>query len=274
MIRSVCPPRPAEAERMSTDELRAHFLVGDLFAPGELRLVDTGLDRLIAGGAMPAPELRMAESEYLHTGFFHERRETGVINIGDPGQVLVDGEIYPVGTLECLYVGMGAKSVTLANGDAGQSVYYLLSCPAHREYPTRRARASDADSSSIGDAANASSRKIFRFIHDGGIESCQLVMGYTELACGSVWNTWPPHTHARRSEVYLYFGLGENPLLHLMGEPERTRHIVVRDREAILSPPWSIHCGAGGAPYSFIWGMAGENKTFSDMDAVDLRALK
>ena len=259
---------------MSTEELRRHFLMKDLFAPGELRLEQTGLDRLIAGGAMPEPCLELGAPEALRARFFHERRESGLINIGDAGIVVVDDVEFRVGSLECLYIGMGARAVSFRSVGNGQAVFYLLTCPAHRAYPTRRAGRQDAQVAAVGNGEGASARRIFRYIHEEGIESCQLAMGYTELDSGSVWNTWPPHTHARRSEVYLYFGLGEDALMHFLGKPGETRHLAVRDREAVLSPPWSIHCGVGTGPYRFVWGMAGENKTFEDMDGVGVGELR
>jgi 4-deoxy-L-threo-5-hexosulose-uronate ketol-isomerase len=259
---------------MTTGELREQFLLSDLFAPGEIRLIHTGLDRLIAGGIMPEPEIPLDSTDELRARFFHERRESGAINIGDPGEVIVDGQHLQVNRMECVYIGRGAEKVTFRSCHGGRSVFYLLSCPAHRRYPAQRAGINAAEVSAIGAAANSSCRKIHRYIHQNGIESCQLVMGFTELGSGSVWNTWPPHTHERRSEIYLYLDLGENVVMHFLGEPENSRHLVVRDRQAVLSPPWSIHCGAGTGAYKFIWGMAGENQSFEDMDAADPRKLK
>lgn len=255
---------------MATAELRRHFLIGGLFAPGNIEMVHTGLDRLIAGGVTPAPELRLPNFEDLASEYFTERREFGVINIGDPGEVQVGDRTFAVGALECLYVGIEEPDVVFRTWAGGQAEFYLLSAPAHKKFPTCAAGLSQASIHQIGTQANASRRKLVQYIHEDGIQSCQLVMGYTAIEEGSVWNTWPPHTHARRSEVYLYFGLGNNPLIHLVGEPSASRHVVVRDREAVLSPPWSIHTGVGTGAYSFVWGMAGENKAFADMDPVDL----
>ena len=259
---------------MSTQELREHFLLGDLFAPGEIRLVHTGLDRMIAGGIMPDAALPLDPPPDLRARFFHERRESGVMNIGDPGEVIVDGRHFSVGPLECVYIGRGAENILFRSLHGGQAAFYLLSCPAHRTYPVQRVGIAEAEVVQIGNAANASCRKVHRYIHQNGVESCQLVMGFTVLAPGSVWNTWPPHTHNRRSEIYLYLDLGDNLVLHLLGEPEQSRHLVVRDREAVLSPPWSMHCGAGTAAYKFIWGMAGENQQYDDMDAADPDLIK
>ena len=259
---------------MTTRDLREQFLLEGLFVPGEIRLVHTDLDRLIVGGIMPESEIELTASSELRAQFFHQRRESGVINIGDPGEVLVDGERLQVNHMECVYIGMGAERVSFRSCSGGRAVFYLLSCPAHRQYPTARAGLDDAEVAEIGDAKNASRRKIFRYIHENGIESCQLVMGFTALSPGSVWNTFPPHTHERRSEIYLYFDLGENVVMHFMGEAVESRHLVVRDRQAVLSPPWSMHCGAGTASYRFIWGMAGENQSFEDMDAIETSLLR
>lgn len=264
-------PGPAEFERLSTAELRRQFLLDGLFEPGRINLIATGLDRLIAGGILPAPELRLEAGPELRAEYFNQRRETGVINIGAPGEIIVDGHTYAVGPRECMYIGMGARDIRFRSGHGENAVYYLLSCPAHREFPTRLVTRNDATIVETGAALNASRRRIIRFIHEGGVQSCQLVMGCTELMEGSVWNTWPAHTHQRRSEIYLYFDLNGGLVTHFLGEPAETRHVVVRDRQAVLSPPWSIHSGVGMAAYRFIWGMAGENRTFEDMDPIDER---
>ncbi len=258
---------------MGPAELRSHFLIDGLFAPGRAEFVYTGLDRLIAGGITPDPELHLPNPADLGSDYFTQRRETGVINIGDAGEVDVGGRTFAVGPLECLYIGIEEPKIVFRTVPGGQAQFYLLSAPAHLKYPTCAAGAAQASVHHIGTQHNASRRKLVQYIHEGGIASCQLVMGYTTLEEGSVWNTWPPHTHARRSEIYLYFGVGDQPLIHLLGEPSASRHLVVRDREAVLSPPWSIHTGVGTGPYSFIWGMAGENKSFTDMDPVDLTSL-
>ncbi len=259
---------------MTTGELREQFLLEDLFAPGEIRLVSTALDRLIVGGIVPEGEIELTASSELRAPFFHHRRESGVINIGDPGEVIVDGERLQVNSMECVYIGRGAEHVSFRNCNGGTASFYLLSCPAHRKYPTTRAGIHDAEVAEIGSAKHSSCRKIFRYIHENGIQSCQLVMGFTVLSPGSVWNTWPPHTHERRSEIYLYCDLGENVVMHFMGQAEESRHLVVRDRQAVISPSWSMHCGSGTGPYRFIWGMAGENQSFEDMDAIHLGSLK
>ncbi len=263
-------PGPSECQRLTTSELRSQFLLEDLFEEGRINLVVTSLDRLIAGGIVPLAELSLEAGPELRAEVFNERRETGVINIGAPGEVVVDGFSYSVGSLECLYIGMGARDIQFKSAN-GSAAYYLLSAPAHRVFPTRLLTREDASIAEIGDPRHASKRRIVRYIHEGGAQSCQLVMGYTELMEGSVWNTWPAHTHQRRSEIYLYFDLNGGLVTHFLGEPTQTRHVVVRDRQAVLSPPWSIHSGVGTSAYRFVWGMAGENRTFDDMDLIDER---
>lgn len=272
-MRRLHTPHPTALERMNTAELREQFLVANLFVPGQVQLVNTGLDRLIVGSAVPQNTLTLPNPEALRSSFFHERRETGVLNIGCPGTLVADGVSFVLGSMECAYIGRGTREVSFQNGEAGQAEFYLLSCPAHREYPTRRAGISEAESELIGSAEKASGRTIYRYIHQQGMGSCQLTMGFTALDAGSVWNTWPPHVHDRRSEVYLYL-TGGGLLLHLLGEPDQSRHLIVRDKQAVLSPSWSMHCGAGESAYRFVWGMAGENQSFEDMDRVDLTALR
>lgn len=267
-------PRPQEVARMTTDELRDAFLMPALYVPGQINLRFTDLDRLVVGGAMPSTGALTLEN-HKETGrsFFLERRELGALNTGGPGTVTVDGKSFAVETEACIYVGMGAKEVAFASTDAANPAkFFILSCPAHAAFPT--AVAKDANTIPLGTAAAANQRVIRQYIHENGIPSCQLVMGYTELAEGSVWNSFPPHTHNRRSEIYFYFDLGERVLAHFMGEPQATRHVFLHNEEAVLSPSWSIHCGCGQGNYKFIWGMAGENQCFDDMDAVkplDLR---
>jgi 4-deoxy-L-threo-5-hexosulose-uronate ketol-isomerase len=186
----------------------------------------------------------------------------------------VGGAAFEVGTLDCLYVGMGERDVVFESGGEGQAAFYFVSTPAHANHPTAVARHADVRGDPIGDPAQANRRRINKCIHPGGIRSCQLTMGFTEFEAGSVWNTMPPHTHSRRTEVYLYFDLGDNVVVHLLGEPQATRHVIVRDREAVLSPSWSIHCGAGTGNYRFVWAMGGDNQVFADMDAVALGALR
>jgi len=269
--RFYAPPR--EIDEMRTAELREEFLLDALFSPGEIRLFETTLDRMRVGAAIPLPGTEISACRG-GSALFSAKHETGVINIGDPGQIVVDGTIHSVGRLDCMYIGAGQQRVSFRADSNGQPAFYLLSCPAHQSYPNLVARRDEALTSEVGDPLKGSHRKIHRYIHEQGIKSCQLVMGFTELQPGSLWNTWPPHTHLRRSEVYLYFDLGVETVMHFLGQESSTRHLVVRDRQAVLSPPWSIHCGVGTGSYRFIWGMAGENQTFEDMDPVDLRNLR
>jgi 4-deoxy-L-threo-5-hexosulose-uronate ketol-isomerase len=269
-------PRPEEVTRMNTAELRDTFLVSGLYQPGQLRGQFTDLDRLVLGGVMPTGAPVPLEN-HRETGrdTFLERRELGVINTGGPGRITVAGQSHHLPSLACLYVGMGARKVVFESNDARQPAkFFFLSCPAHQTHPTTVARREEATQVPLGSAAEANVRTIYQYIHEGGIKSCQLVMGYTELAEGSVWNTFPPHTHHRRTEIYFYFSLGERVLAHFMGRPDATRHLFIQNDQAVLSPAWSIHAGCGQGNYKFIWGMAGENQTFTDMDGVppsDLR---
>ncbi len=261
---------------MTTGEVRDAFLIEDLFTPGKLKLVFTDLDRLAVGGAVPGKNpVLLANSKETGRSFFLEQRELGAINIGGPGVVTVDGEAFQVETEACVYVGVGSENVAFASKDPKNPArFYILSCPAHANHPTAVATRKDANTIPLGSLATSNQRVIRQYIHEKGIKSCQLVMGFTELAEGSVWNSFPPHTHNRRAEIYLYFNLGERVLAHFLGEPGATRHVFVHNGEAVLSPGWSIHCGCGEGNYKFIWGMAGENQRFDDMDqakAADLR---
>jgi 4-deoxy-L-threo-5-hexosulose-uronate ketol-isomerase len=273
-LRVLDTPSAAGVERMSTTELRGQFLVEDLFQPGEISLVYTSLDRLVVGGVMPAADIPLTGLPEFGTRFFTERRELGILNIGDESSVLVGGERYVLARLDCLYVGMGEEDVVFEAPVRGQPAFYLASAPAHRKYPTAWLGRAQAQGIELGEAANANQRRIVRYIGPGRIESCQLVMGFTEVLEGSVWNTLPPHTHSRRSEIYLYFDMGDRVVFHLMGAPEATRHLIVRDREAVLSPWWSLHMGAGTGNYKFLWAMAGENQEFADVDPVDVSTLR
>jgi 4-deoxy-L-threo-5-hexosulose-uronate ketol-isomerase len=269
-------PRPQEVARMTTDEIRRGFLVEDLMSAGKLELQFTDLDRLVPGGIVPATSpLELVNHHETGGAFFLERREFGAINIGGAGEVNVDGRSFAVEPLGCIYIGMGAKKVVFISHDAkNPAKFFFLSCPAHATFPTTTMKRSEAKTIPLGSQATANQRVIRQYIHEDGIKSCQLVMGYTELAEGSVWNTFPPHTHNRRTEIYFYFDLGERVLAHFMGEPSATRHLFVQNEQAVLSPSWSIHSGCGQGNYKFIWGMAGENQRFDDMDGVkpaDLR---
>ncbi len=255
---------------MTTAEIRRDFLIDRLFRPGEMEMVYTDLDRLVVGGAIPDGELQLPTYPELGTRYFTERRELGIINLGQAGEIAVGDSLFQVGHLDCLYIGTGEPQVTFRNHPGREAAFYMLSAPAHRKFPTTLLTRSEATAKEIGAAEHASKRKLVQYIHEGGIESCQLVMGYTALEPGSVWNTWPPHTHLRRSEIYLYFGLQGGAAMHFLGEAAASKHVVVREREAVLSPPWSVHTGVGTGAYSFVWGMAGENRSFEDMDPVDV----
>jgi 4-deoxy-L-threo-5-hexosulose-uronate ketol-isomerase len=261
---------------MTTEELRSVFLVENLVNAGTLRLQFTDLDRLVLGAVVPtiAP-IDLPNHRETGRSFFLEGRELGAINTGGPGEVQVDGKSFPVDPLGCIYVGMGAKQVTFASRDAQRPAkYFLLSSPAHAAYPTMAITQSEARTVPLGSQTAANQRVIRQYIHEDGIKSCQLVMGCTELAEGSVWNTFPPHTHNRRTEIYFYFDLGDRVLIHLLGEPSATRHLFVQNEQAALSPAWSIHSGCGQGNYKFIWGMAGENQRFDDMDPVKALQLR
>ena len=267
---------PRETATLNTDGLREHFLIERLFVAGEISLTYSHYDRLIVGGAQPAGmALPLPCPESLKATSFLERRELGVLNVGGPGQVRVGAEAYELGTQDCLYVGRGAGQVEFISNDAARPAkFYLLSAPAHAAHPTTLRTQAEATPVQMGAAETANERTIYKYIYAEGIQSCQLVMGLTTLKSGNVWNTMPAHTHDRRMEAYLYFDLAAGQrVLHLMGEPTETRPLWVSEGQAILSPPWSIHTGCGTAAYSFIWGMAGENREYTDMDAVPLDGL-
>lgn len=269
---------PNEVKQFDTDRLRQEFHIPTLFTPDKLELVLTHEDRLIIGGAAPVKQDVKLETDLKELGvsFFLERRELGAINVGGPGTIIVDGTEYDLNTKDCLYVGMGSKEVVFRSKDAAKPAkFYLNSAPAHKEFPTAKTTLGEADSSALGSIQNSNDRTIHRFIHADGIQSSQLVMGMTQLKTGNMWNTMPAHVHPRRMEAYMYFDLPEDAVVfHLMGEPTETRHIVMRNEQAVISPSWSIHSGVGTSNYTFIWGMAGDNKIYSDMDAVDMKDLR
>jgi 4-deoxy-L-threo-5-hexosulose-uronate ketol-isomerase len=270
---------PEAMSSITPADLRAKFLLEDLFVPGKANLCSTDLDRLIVGGICSREDIRLPAFHDLGTRNFHERRESGIINVGGRGTVLVCEQEIVLDRFDCLYIGAGEHEVVFrgADGTASSSTeppaFYFLSCPAHRAFPVTKASLADAHIEEIGNADHCSRRRLVQYIHEGGIQSCQLVMGFTEVPDGSAWNTMPPHVHSRRSEVYLYFDLADGVVMHFMGEPQCTRHLVVRNRQAVLSPPWSIHCGVGTGRYRFVWGMAGENQAFADMDPVSFHEL-
>jgi 4-deoxy-L-threo-5-hexosulose-uronate ketol-isomerase len=268
---------PEHAARMDTDELRRHFLIEDLFTGDAPKLVYSFYDRLIVGGSRPiGPTVLTVDTKAIGASFLLERREMGVINIGGPGSVTVDGEAYALAPRDGLFIGKGKRGIVFDSLDAADPArFYFLSAPAHSEMPTRQISFAEAEPNRLGSAENSNQRTIRKYFHPDGIQSCQLVMGMTTLEPGSVWNTMPPHSHDRRMEAYLYFDIpGDNVVFHLMGEHDRTRHIVVREGQAVLSPSWSIHSGVGTGAYTFIWGMAGENQTFSDMDHIAMADIR
>jgi 4-deoxy-L-threo-5-hexosulose-uronate ketol-isomerase len=261
---------------MTTAELRGTFLMERLYASGELRLAYVDLDRAIAGMAAPTGQpLQLGTDAMLRAEYFTERRELGALNIGGPGQIRVGETPHSVGHLDCLYIGRGNRDVGFESTDpTNPAVFYLLSYPAHSEYPTKLIRKNEVVPVELGNHETANRRTIWKYIHLEGARSCQLVMGVTHLEAGSVWNTMPAHTHMRRSEIYMYFNLAEDArVFHLMGPPEETRHVVVKSRDAIVSPGWSIHSGVGSEAYSFCWGMGGENQDYADMDPAPLTQL-
>jgi len=268
---------PKETASMYTEDLRKNFLCEDLMVENAVQLVYSHYDRMIIGGAKPVDDtIELPNHPELKAEYFLERREMGIINVGGEGEVIADGEKYSLAKLSCLYLGKGVKKVSFRSlNENSPAIFYLLSAPAHQTHPNRLLKKEDASPVTIGEAKTANHRTIYKYIHLEGIKSCQLVMGLTVLAEGSVWNTMPPHTHTRRMEAYFYFDVPDGQrVLHLMGEPQETRHLVVASNQAIISPPWAIHAGGGTSNYGFIWGMAGENYVYTDMDAVAIGDLK
>lgn len=253
---------PNHFKTFTTNQTREEFLVQEVMQAGKIELVYSHYDRFIFGGVVPTTSIiDLPNDDDLRAAYFLERRELGVLNLGGAGTVTVDGTTYELSRFDCLYVGRGSQFVSFSSKEGEQPAhFYLNSAPAHKEYPTTKATQSDANRVELGDDAHANNRVLFQYIHENGIQSCQLVMGFTEVLPGNIWNTFPPHTHERRMEVYLYFDVLEEELvIHFMGEPTETRHIAMRNFEAVISPPWSIHSGAGTSAYRFVWGMAGEN---------------
>ncbi len=263
--------------RMTTAELRETFLLEGMFKAGEIALAYVDLDRTVIGSAVPteAP-LKLETEPELRAEYFCERRELGVLNSGGAGSVEVDGVTFELDKLDVLYVGRGSKSVVFSSKDAGSPAsYYLLSYQAHKEYPTAMVKFKDLEGLKLGAEETCNKRAIYKAIHKDGLKSCQLVMGFTLLEPGSNWNTMPPHTHMRRSEVYFYFDIDPaHRVVHLMGPPDETKHLLIADKEVVVSPGWSIHAGVGTKNYTFCWGMGGENQDYADMDAGTIPGLK
>jgi 4-deoxy-L-threo-5-hexosulose-uronate ketol-isomerase len=268
---------PKEGAEMNTSELRSAFLTGSLMRDDTVQLLYTHYDRVIIGGVKPVTKTLPLETDpELKSDYFLERRELGIINIGGKGRVHADGAGHDLDKLDCLYLGKGVKKIEFQSLDTkSPAFFYLLSAPAHIAHPIQLLRKKEALPSDMGAPETSNARTIYKYIHAQGIQSAQLVMGLTILKTGSVWNTMPAHTHTRRMEAYFYFDLGEGQrIFHFMGQPDETRHLVVDNHQAVISPPWSIHSGCGTSNYAFIWGMAGENYTYTDMDPVSLSELR
>ena len=265
-----------EYKRMTTSELRDAFLV-DLFETGTINLLYCEVERGIVGAAVPTiGSLKLETGAELAADFFCQRREVGVLNIGGNGIVTVDGTEYAMENLDGLYIGRGSKEIVFDSVSGEEPArFYLISYPAHTEYPTTQAKKADANAIEMGSMEDANKRVIYQYIHENGIQSCQLVMGFTALEPGSVWNTMPCHTHERRTEVYMYFNLDEaSKVFHMMGPSDETRHITIANEQAVISPMWSIHSGCGTRAYTFCWGMGGENQRFDDMDHIAIQDIK
>lgn len=268
---------PEQFKRMTTAEMRQKFLLGQLFKQGQITLAYVAADRMIAGSAVPLEKpLALEGGKELGTNYFLERRELGIVNIGGQGSVTADGAVYPLAGREGLYLGKETKDVAFASGDPkNPALFYINSAPAHAKHPVAHITLDKANQVHLGSKEQCNQRTIYQYVHPAVCASCQLVMGLTVLQPGSIWNTMPCHTHERRMEVYLYLDIPEDAaVFHLMGEPTELRTLVVRDKQAVFSPSWSIHSGAGMRHYSFIWGMAGENQTFDDMDVVSAAQLQ
>ena len=266
-----------DAKHYTTERLRNEFLIKDLFVPGKIKMVYSHIDRIIVGGTYPKnEELILRAGKEIGANYFLERRELGIINVGGKGGVVIDGEKYSLEPKDGLYIGMGTKDIIFTSDDASTPArFYFNSAPAHKTYPIVKIIASEAKPQHLGSLSSSNERTINKYIHPDVCKSCQLLMGLTVLEPNNIWNTMPCHTHERRMEVYFYFNISDdNVVFHYMGEPKETRHIVVRNEQAVISPSWSIHSGVGTNNYTFIWGMVGENQTFSDMDAVQMSDLK
>lgn len=276
-LKTIYAHHPEDVKTYTTDKLREQFLMDSVFKADEVTLTYSHADRIIYGGAMPKGKaLTLDAGKELAASYFLERREMGVINIGGDGSVVLDGKTYEIAGREGIYIGKGVKEVVFKSNDpAAPAKFYLNSCPAHKEYPTVKIDMEKAIARHLGDPASMNKRTIYQFIHPDVLETCQLGMGMTFLEEGSGWNTMPCHTHERRMEVYLYFDMEEDTrVFHLMGQPDETRHIVIKNEQAVLSPSWSIHSGIGTKNYTFIWGMCGENMDYDDMDFVDMKDLR
>lgn len=267
---------PEAVKKYDTTALREEFLISNLMEKGKINLTYTHYDRYIAGSAVPGKSLKLQTIDPLKAEYFLERREMGIINVGQNGSVEVDGTSYALGHKDALYIGMGAKEVIFKSEDETQPAqYYINSAPAHKSFPTKKVSLQEANKLELGSLETANHRTVNQMIIGGIVDTCQLQMGMTELKSGSVWNTMPAHVHDRRMEVYFYLDVPEGQsVCHFMGQPQETRHIWMQNHEAVISPPWSIHCGSGTSNYTFIWGMAGENMDYGDMDIAKITELR
>ncbi|MES2431404.1 MAG: 5-dehydro-4-deoxy-D-glucuronate isomerase [Bacteroidota bacterium] len=266
-----------EVKQMNTEELRDNFLIEKIFEENNFNFVYSHYDRVIIGGIMPGSKsIALPNYENLKAEYFLERRELGIINVGGDGEIKVADKSYLVNKLDCLYVGKGNPKVSFKSMDKkNPAKFYLLSAPAHHEYKVQMMKKEKASPLDLGSVETANQRTVYKYIHADGLKSCQLVMGLTVLKTGSVWNTIPTHVHDRRMEAYFYFDVADNQrVFHFMGQPQQTRHLLVANHQALISPPWSIHSGCGTSNYSFIWGMAGENYNYTDMDVIDIKDVR
>lgn len=278
-IRYSCNQR--DFKRYTTEETRKEFLIENLYVPDEVVAVYSHVDRMVTMGVMPVTQSVSIDKgidiwKNFGTSYFLERREIGIFNIGGSGTVSVDGTVYPMGYKDCLYITRGAKEVLFASDDSAKPAkFYMVSAPAHCSYETKLIKIADAAKKPLGAMETSNKRVINQFIHPDVLKTCQLSMGMTVLEPGSVWNTMPAHTHERRMEVYMYFDVPENNVVfHMMGEGQETRHIVMQNEQAVISPSWSIHAGASTSNYTFIWAMGGENQAFDDMDTIPTTELR
>lgn len=273
------PMHPEHAMVLDTEDLRANFLVDKVFVPGQITLTYSHIDRIIIGGICPIETPLQFDDELAQkvgTGYLLERREIGLINLGGTGQIVADGQTYIVEKQQAVYLGVGTKEVSFESESADNPAAFYLACtPAHHSFPSRKIFLEDTITESLGDPAMCNCRTIYKYFHPEVLPTCQLCLGLTRLATGSNWNSMPTHTHERRMEVYFYTEMDDDAVVfHFMGEPAETRHLVMRNNQAVISPSWSIHTGVGTRSYAFIWAMAGENQVFEDMDFVDMRDLR
>ena len=276
-MRIIHQAHPQDFIQYNTQQIKERFLIDKLVEPNAIHCVYTHYDRMVVGAATPATAaLQLGTYDALKSDYFLDRREMGIINIGSTGNIKVDGEVFSLDKLDCLYIGKGKKEIIFSDNDTDTPAKFIFfSCPAHAAHPTQLMKGVDATPAEMGSGATANHRTINKYVHADGLKSCQLMLGVTNFKQGSIWNTMPPHLHDRRMEAYFYFDLPEaQRVIHFMGEPHETRHLFLNNEEAIVSPSWSIHSGVATAAYSFIWAMAGENISFTDMDPVNITTLQ